>query len=662
MYDKLCIDTIRALAMDGVQKANSGHPGAPMGLAPVAFTLWKNFMKFNPNNPNWINRDRFVLSNGHASMLEYSLLYLFGYNMTLEDLKNFRQVGSKCPGHPEYGDIVGVEMTTGPLGQGAATSVGFAIAEKWLANRYNREDFSVIDYNIFAILGDGCMMEGITSEAASLAGHLKLNNLIWIYDNNNITIEGHTDLAFTEDVAKRFEAYGWKIFHVKDVNQLQNLNDHYQKAVAYQEGPVLIVADTNIAFGSPNLQDTEKAHGAPLGEEEIKKTKAFYGLDPEKKFQVPDEVKEFRHKMEEAGKAKETEWNKLFNQYAAKYPELAAELQKILRGQLPVDWDKDLTVFPPDEKGMATRASGGKVLNRIAGNIPWMIGGSADLAPSNKSNLNNADAISPGNFSGRNLHFGVREHAMGAITNGIVLSNLPAFCATFFVFSDYMKPAIRMAAMMKLPVKYIFTHDSIGVGEDGPTHQPVEHLAALRSIPNLDVVRPCDANELQELWRHAMLQKDHPTAFVLTRQNLPTLNRDKYATEKLAVKGGYVIRETEDKKIDVILVATGSEVSISIKAAEMLEREGIHVRVVSMPCQELFDRQDKEYKQSVLPREISCKIAVEAGSSFGWHKYTGLCENITIDHFGESGPAGELFEKFGFTPDNIATKVKNMIK
>lgn len=467
--DRLFINTIRALAMDGVQKANSGHPGAPMGLAPVAYTLWKNNMRFNPNNPQWLNRDRFILSNGHASMLIYSMLYTFGFDMTLEDLKNFRQVGSKCPGHPEYSEVPGVEMTTGPLGQGAATSVGYAIAEKWLAEKYNKDDIKLIDYMTFVIMGDGCMMEGITSEAASLAGHLKLNNLVWIYDNNNITIEGETDLAFTENVAKRFEAYGWTIFHVKDVNDLAALQLGFENAKAVTSGPVLLITDTNIGFGSPNLQDKEAAHGAPLGQDEIKKTKEIYGLDPEVDFYVPEEMKAFRNEMGDRGNTQETKWKKLFDDYAAAYPELAKELQLIQNGQLPINWDKDLERFPTDEKGMATRASGGKVLNKIANNIPWMIGGSADLAPSNKSTLNDYNSILPNEFDGRNIHFGVREHAMGAIANGIALSNLQTFCATFFVFSDYMKPAIRMAAMMKLPMKYIFTHDSIGVGEDGPT-------------------------------------------------------------------------------------------------------------------------------------------------------------------------------------------------
>ncbi|MBN2279136.1 MAG: transketolase [Candidatus Marinimicrobia bacterium] len=659
--DRLFINTIRALAMDGVQKANSGHPGAPMGLAPVAYTLWKNNMKFNPNNPQWLNRDRFVLSNGHASMLIYSLLYTFGFDMTLEDLKNFRQIGSRCPGHPEFRAVPGVEMTTGPLGQGAATSVGFAIAEKWLAKKYNKDDIKLIDYKTFVIMGDGCMMEGISSEAASLAGHLKLNNLVWIYDHNKITIEGETNLAFTENVAQRFKAYGWKTYHVTDVNNLDALQAGFDLAIGDSDGPVLLIVDTNIGYGSPNLQDKEEAHGAPLGIEEIKKTKKYYGLDPETHFFVPDEMKDFRAEMEERGVQQEMDWNKLFDRYAATYPDEAKELLMIQNGQLPSEWDKDLEAFAADEKGLATRASGGKVLNRIAINIPWMIGGSADLAPSNKSRLEKFDSITAENFSGRNLHYGVREHAMGAITNGIALSKLQTFCATFFVFSDYMKPAIRMAAMMKLPVKYIFTHDSIGVGEDGPTHQPVEHLAALRSIPGLNVIRPCDANELQELWRWAMLQKEQPSAFVLTRQNLPTLDREKFASEKLAIKGGYVIKDVTGDKIDAIIIATGSEVSISMAAAEKLEADGLHVRVVSMPCQELYDSQDREYKESVLPSNITKRIAVEAASSFGWHKYTGIGENITIDCYGESGPAGELFKKFGFTAENIANKVKELV-
>ncbi|MCD6377144.1 MAG: transketolase [Caldisericaceae bacterium] len=654
------ITTIRTLSIDAIQKANSGHPGAPMGLAPLAFTVYNEFVKHNPKNPNWPNRDRFVVSNGHASMLLYSILHIMGYDLSLDDIKQFRQLHSKCPGHPEYGEAPGVEVTTGPLGQGVSVSVGMAIAQKWLAARFNKPDFNLLDYHIFALCGDGDLMEGVASEAASLAGHLKLNNLIWFYDNNHITIEGNTELAFSEDVKKRFEAYGWEVLQVADANDTSSLRA--QTKVALQmEKPVLIIVNSHIGYGSPHKQDTAEVHGSPLGEEEVKLTKQNYDWNPDWQFYVPEEVDQFRQQNIERGEQAEQEWQKLFDKYQQAYPELAREFLAIQQDRLPENWDLNLPEFEADEKGMATRASGGKVLNAIAPAIPWLIGGSADLAPSTKTLMNCSDSFSAQNRKGRNLHFGIREHAMGAIVNGLVLSKLKAFGATFFVFSDYMKPAIRLAALMKIPAIYVFTHDSIGVGEDGPTHQPVEHLAALRATPNVEVFRPADANEVVWGWHLALTQKDRPTALVLTRQNLPTIDRSKYATAKEALKGGYILADAENEP-QVILIATGSEVHLCLQAYEQLTSEGVQVRVVSMPSTTLFERQSEEYREKVLPSSIKKRIVVEAGSSWGWERYAGLEGRIiALDSFGKSAPQKQLMEYFGFTTENITKQVKEML-
>ena len=657
--EKLCIDTIRTLSMDAVQEANSGHPGAPMALAPVAFSLYDSCMKHNPANPRWMNRDRFILSNGHASMLLYSILHITGYGISLEEIKNFRQLGSHTPGHPEYKPELGIETTTGPLGQGAGNSVGMAMAGKWMAERYNKDELNIIDYNVFSILGDGCMMEGITSEAASLAGHLGLDNLIWIYDSNNISIEGDTDLAFTEDTIKRFEGYDWNVLHVTDANDVKSLKKAYSGALETEGKPTLIVVDSHIGYGSPNLQDDASVHGAPLGEEEIRKTKEFYGWDPDKKFHVPQEVKEYQEEAIQKGKKIEEEWQKKFRKYKEKYPELSEELEMIRKRELPEDFDIELEEFPADEDGTATRKSSGAILKKIGKKVPWLIGGAADLAPSTKTHMDFSGDFSKEDRAGRNLHYGVREHAMGAIANGLSLCNLRNFAATFFVFTDYMKMPIRLAAMMELPNIFIFTHDSIGIGEDGPTHQPIEHLPALRSMPNIDVIRAADANELIYSWKYVMQLKDRPAAFILTRQSVPTIDRDKYNSAEGAGKGAYILAG-EDENPDIILIATGSEVNVSLKAYELLKEKGINARVVSMPCRELFERQDEEYKNAVIPDDIDNRLVVEAASPFGWGKYAN--DNVLgINRFGTSAPGSECFDDFGFTPDNIVEKVEDII-
>ncbi len=658
--EKLCINTIRTLSIDAIQKANSGHPGAPMGLAAVTFTLYNQFIRHNPKNPDLPNRDRFVLSNGHASMLLYSTLYIMGYDITLNDIKQFRQLNSICAGHPEYGEAPGVEVTSGPLGQGVGMSVGMAIAQKWLAAKFNKPDFELLNYNIFALCGDGDLMEGISSEAASVAGHLKLNNLIWLYDNNKITIEGKTDLTFSEDVKKRFEAYHWDVLLVNDANDTYSLSEQIAAALK-NDRPTLIIVNSHIGFGSPHLQDTAKAHGSPLGEEEIRLTKENYGWNPDRTFYVPQEVLEYQKQNIERGNKVQEKWDALFKEYQKAHPELADEFLTMQSAKFSESWQRELPVFPPDQKGLATRSSGGKVLNALAKNIPWLIGGSADLAPSTKTYIEFSDSFSAANRLGRNLHFGIREHAMGAIANGMVLSKLRAFASTFFVFSDYMKPAIRMAALMKLPVIYVFTHDSIGVGEDGPTHQPVEHLAALRAVPNVDVFRPADANETTFGWRFALSQTNRPTALVLTRQNLPTIDRTIFASAEGALKGGYILADS-DNEPEIILIGTGSETHLCLQAYEQLKREGVQVRVVSMPCTSLFDRQSDEYKEKVLPSLIKKRIAVEAGSSFGWERYVGKeGKIIAIDTFGKSAPQKQLMEYFGFSSQNIVQSVKELL-
>lgn len=668
--ERLAIDTIRTLSMDAVQAANSGHPGTPMALAPVAYTLFNETMRYAPHQPAWPNRDRFVLSCGHASMLLYAILHLAGVRqldadgnptdepaVSLDEIKRFRQLGSRCPGHPEHAETSGVETTTGPLGQGIGNSVGMAIARQWLAARYNRPDCELFDFNVYALCSDGDLMEGVGSEVASLAGHLRLDNLCWIYDDNHITIEGQTSLAFSEDVSARFRAYGWHVVELDDVNDLSALRsalDQFQRS----DRPTLIRVRSIIAWGAPNKQNTHGAHGAPLGDDEIRATKEFYGWPADEKFRVPEEVVEhFRQGVGARGEELFARWYSLRAAYAEKYPREAAELDAIARGQLPTGWDADIPEFPADAKGMATRKSSGQVLNAVAKNIPWMLGGSADLAPSNNTLLNfdGAEHFSAECRSGRNLHFGVREHAMGAVANGLALSGLRPYTGTFLVFSDYMRPSIRLAAMMHQPVLYIFTHDSIGVGEDGPTHQPVEHVAALRAIPNLIVIRPGDANEVAEAYRLALESKSSPVALVLTRQNLPTLDRQQLGSAAGVAQGGYVLKDAPDGRPEVILLGTGSELSVCLDAQEVLAQAGIAARVVSMPSWELFDAQSEEYRRSVLPPEVTVRVAVEAGIEQGWQKYTGRQGGfVGMQSFGASGPQQELMKHFGITAENIA--------
>ncbi len=660
--DQLCINTIRTLSMDAVQAANSGHPGTPMALAPVAFTIYDRFMKFNPANPDWVNRDRFILSAGHASMLLYSTLHITGYDVTLDDIKSFRQLHSKCAGHPEHGHTPGVETTTGPLGQGVATSVGFAMAQKWMASHFNKPGFNIIDYKIFSLAGDGCMMEGISGEAASLAGHLGLDNLIWIYDNNHITIEGSTSLAFSEDVATRFIAYGWNVQRVGDANDLLMLCRAIRIAEKEEGRPTLIIVDSHIAYGAPTKQDTHGAHGAPLGEDEIRATKAFYGWDADKKFFVPDEVMQYARDITLRGKKQNDEWNELFSRYESGYPELANQLKLIQKRELPEAWDEAVPVFESGTK-ISGRSASAKVLNAIASKIPFMIGGSADLSPSTLTDLKNEESFQENNFGGRNLHFGIREHAMGAIANGIALSGLKTFASTFLVFSDYARGAIRLSALMNLPVTYIFTHDSIGVGEDGPTHQPIEQVASLRAIPNLEVIRPGDANEVAVLWKYIMKSKNTPTALILSRQDLPVLDRSKYASADGALKGGYILADSKDSP-EVILIATGSELQLAIEAFEVLKQEGINARVVSMPNWNLYERQSPEYHESVLPSKVRSRVAIEAGSTFGWSRFVGLPSDgvvLGMRTFGASGKLDSLLEEFGLTVEAVVKASKSLI-
>ena len=676
--EQLAINTIRTLAMDAVQAANSGHPGTPMALAPVAYCLWQRFLRFDPEDPIWPNRDRFVLSVGHASMLLYAMLYLTGVKavnpdyetlgepaVTLDDIKHFRQLDSKCPGHPEYRWTTGVETTTGPLGQGVATSVGMAIAGRWLAAYFNRPGFELFDYAVYALGGDGCMMEGVSSEAASLAGHLKLSNLCWLYDDNKITIEGHTDLAFSEDVAKRFEGYGWNVVRVDDANDLAALERAFEIFRNTHDRPTLIIVQSHIGYGSPNKQDTHEAHGSPLGEEEIKLTKRNYGWPEEAKFLIPEGVPaHFRQGIGQRGRELSNAWSAQFEAYRAQYPELADQLQKIQARRLPEEWDQDLPEFPADEKGMAGRVASSKALNAIARQVPWLIGGSADLAPSTNTRLTfeGAGDFSAADYSGRNFHFGVREHAMGAVVNGMSLCKVRAYGSGFLIFSDYARPAIRLSALMEIPAIHIFTHDSIGVGEDGPTHQPVEQLASLRAIPGLIVLRPADANEVVEAWRVIMQLRHEPVALILTRQNLPTLDRTHYAPASGLAKGAYVLADADDGQPDVLLLATGSEVSLCVGAYEQLKTEGIQARVISMPSWELFERQDPVYKESVIPPQVSARVAVEKASTLGWRRYTGLRGHIIGMHtFGASAPLKALQHKFGFTPEKIVAAAKEQV-
>jgi transketolase len=662
--DQLCINTIRMLAADGVEKAKSGHPGMPMGAAAMAYVLWTRFLRHNPNNPGWPDRDRFVLSAGHGSMLLYSLLHLSGYDLSLEDLQNFRQWGSKTPGHPEHGLTPGVETTTGPLGQGFANGVGMALAERYLAARFNRPGHHLVDHFTYGIVSDGDLMEGITHEAASLAGHLGLGKLIYFYDDNHISIEGDTDIAFTENRTGRFVAYGWHVQRVDDGNDLEALEQALDAARKETARPSLIAVRTHIGYGSPGKQDTAGVHGEPLGPEEIQLTKDNLGWPREPSFLVPEEASAHFRQAIDTGRKLESRWQTAFEAYRENYKEPAAEWDRWMKGQLPDGWENDIPLFDPDEKGTATRVASGKVLNAIALKIANLIGGSADLAPSTKTLIDGEKNFQAPEYSGRNLRFGVREHAMGGILNGMALhGGLIPYGATFLVFSDYMRPAIRLAALTKLKVVYVFTHDSIGLGEDGPTHQPIEHLAALRAVPNLAVIRPCDANETAEAWRAAIIHRDGPVALALSRQNLPTLDRNaKYAPAEGLHRGAYILSEAAGDHPDVILIASGSEVHIALEAAEIITAKGPAVRVVSMPSWELFETQPAEYRQRVLPLSVKAKIAIEAGSPQGWHRYVGdLGHIVALDHFGASAPYKILYEKFGLTADRVVEKALEIV-
>jgi len=660
--EKLVINCIRTLSMDAVQKANSGHPGTAMALAPVTFKLWDKFISHNPSNPDWANRDRFILSAGHASMLLYSALLVNGYEITLDDIKSFRKLHSNCAGHPEYGMLKGIETTTGPLGQGASTTVGMAIAEKWLKSRFNKPGFDIVDYRIYSILSDGDMMEGITSEAASLAGHLGLGNIIWIYDDNKITIEGTTDLAFSENVGERFKSYNWQVQTVEDANNLTDLEQAILNAKNENQKPSLIVVKSHIAFGSPNMQDTSESHGAPLGEEEIRLTKEVYGW-PDKDFFVPDEVTEYSKERISIGVKSEQDWNRIFDEYSGNFPDLAKEFELIQKGKLPSGWDSEIPVFPADEKGVPTRKANNKIMNSIGSKVGWLLGGAADVGSSTNTYLSDTSSFSIDNTKGRNFHFGIREHAMAAAVNGMALSNLRPYCSTYFVFSDYLKPSLRLSALMKLPVTYIFTHDSIGLGEDGPTHQPIEQLATLRATPNVDVIRPADANELSELWKHVMTAANTPSVLVLTRQNIPVIDREKYLPANGSLKGGYIIADSEDEP-EIILISTGSEVSICLEVFEKLKNEGINTRVVSLPCFRLFDKQPREYRDMILPPSIKKRLSVEAGATFGWERYVGVNGHgkaYGIDRFGESAPCNDVMNEFGFNTENIYKEAKSIL-
>ncbi|MGN6397783.1 MAG: transketolase [Mucilaginibacter sp.] len=661
--ETLGINTARILAADAVQKANSGHPGTPMALAPMAHVLWTKAMTYNAKNPEWANRDRFILSAGHACMLQYAYLYLTGYDLTLDDIKNFRQMNSKTAGHPEYGLCPGVEVTTGPLGQGFANAIGFAIGQKHLAARYNKPGFNLFDYKIYVICSDGDMMEGVTSEAASIAGHLELGNLIFLYDNNHISIEGSTDIAFNEDVSARFRAYGWHVQDLPDVNDIHALELALVNAKAETQKPSLINVRSLIAYGSPNKSGTAGSHGSPLGPDEVKLVKEFFGFDPDKSFVVPDEVLDFYRKSGEKGAAKEEKWNKLFADYKAKYPELAAEYELLSNGGLPEGWKDALPVFKASDPKVATRVASGKALNAIAAKLPGLIGGAADLAPSTETNLKEFDSFTSENRAGRNFHFGIREHAMGSALNGMALTKgVIPFGATFLMFSEYQRPPIRLAAIMKIKPIFVYTHDSIGLGEDGTTHQPIEQLASLRSIPNLLVIRPADANESVHAWRVAIEHKGGPVALIFTRQGLPIIDQDKYAKAENVEKGAYILSEGS-KGPDLILMATGSEVSLIMQAQEKLEAEGISTRVVSMPSWELFEKQDAAYKEKVLPKANKKRLAVEMASPMGWHKYTtDEGDMLGMTTFGESAPAEDLYKHFGFTVDNVVAKAKALLK
>ncbi|AMV30529.1 Transketolase [Pirellula sp. SH-Sr6A] len=672
---QVAIDTIRTLSMDGVQAANSGHPGTPMALAPVAFQIWTDAMNYDPAQPLWPNRDRFVLSCGHASMLLYSLIHLAGIRnvdahgnvtaepaLTLDNLKNFRQLHSPCAGHPEFGYATGIETTTGPLGQGVGNSVGMAIASKFLGATYNKPGYDLFDYNVYALCGDGDLMEGVACEAASLAGHLRLSNLCWIYDDNGITIEGHTDLAYSENVALKFQGLGWNVVQVADANDLSALQAAFASFKSTQDRPTLIIVKSVIGFGSPNKANTHGAHGAPLGDEEIKLTKKAYGWPENEKFHVPDVTRKvFADTIGKKGAASSAAWMAKFAEYKAKFPKEAADVQSIIDRKLPAGWDAGLKEFATDAKGLATRVSSGKVLNMLAPNLPSLFGGSADLAPSTMTNLDGFGSFGSANYTGRNMHFGIREHAMAASLNGMSLSGLRAYGATFFVFTDYMRPSMRLSSIMHQPVLYVLTHDSIGLGEDGPTHQPVEHLAACRAIPGLYVFRPGDANEVLFAYKAALSIDNHPTAMVLSRQNVPTLDRTQYGAAEGVLKGAYVLSEC-DGEAQALILGTGSEIPICLKAQELLAAKGIKARVVSVPCMELFDEQDDSYKATVLPSSITARVACEAGIRLGWDKYIGIDGKfVGMSTFGASAPANQLYEHFKITPENIVNQVETML-
>ena len=660
--EKLSINTMRTLAIDAVQKANSGHPGMPLGMAPIAYALYYKTMKHNPANPNWINRDRFILSAGHGSMLLYSILHLAGYKISLDDLKNFRQWNSITPGHPELGHTAGVETTTGPLGQGFATAIGMAIARDYLAEIFNKEDIKIIDHAILGICSDGDLMEGISHEAASLAGHLKLSKLVFFYDDNNITIDGKTDITFSDDVARRFEAYGWQVLTILDVNNSDQVDRVIKLCRTTCEKPTLIITKTHIGYGSPNKQDKSSSHGAPLGEEEVRLTKRNLGMPEDKTFYVPDEVYSHFKGIAECGQEAEDMWNKTIDEYKIKYPKDYALFESVMKYEFDKEWLNHLPKFDDLSEKIATRVASGKVLNAAAIDIPGLIGGSADLNESNMTHIKSSKSFSDEDRKGKNIHFGIREHAMGAVLNGMAIyGGIIPFGATFLIFSDYMRPAIRLAALMKQKVIYVFTHDSIGLGEDGPTHQPIEQIASLRAIPNLVVIRPADANETVEAWKYAIEHKGGPVALILTRQKLSILDQNKYGSAKGLQQGAYIVKDSNQKP-DLLLIATGSEVSLSLKAAEQLEAEGKNVRVISFPSWEIFEQQSDEYKKQIFPADIKARVSVEMGIGMGWQKYVGESgEAISIETFGASAPDNILYEKYGFTVENVTATAKRVI-
>ncbi len=661
--DTLGVNCIRTLSMDAIQKANSGHPGAPMGMAPVAYVLWDRFLRHDPAKPDFPNRDRFVLSMGHASMLLYSTLHLTGYDVSLDDLKSFRQLHAKCAGHPERTLIGGVETTTGPLGQGVANSVGMAVAQRWLASHFNQPGHEIVDYRVYALCSDGDLMEGVAGEAASLAGHLGLSNLIWIYDSNNISIDGSTDITFSENVAARFQAYGWCVQQVQDANNLEAVHVAIETAQSESVRPTLIVVNSEIGHGSPNRAGKAKAHGEPLGADEIRLTKEAYGWNPDKDFHVPSEVAQhMREGAVRRGTELSSAWQQRFDAYAEAHPELAAQWRQMQVGALPDGWDCDVPVFDADEEGMATRVSSAKTLQAVARRIPWLIGGSADLVGSTKTEVPDSELFSKDTHGGRNIAFGIREHAMAALMNGLSLSKVRPFGSSFLMFTDYCRPSMRMAALSELPSIFVFTHDSIGVGEDGPTHQPVEHLASFRAMPNIDVIRPGDANEAAMAWKYILPLTDRPVLLVLSRQNMPTLDRTKFAAADGLLKGGYVLLDS-DGTPDVILIGTGSEVQLCIGACERLSANGLKVRVVSMPCWEQFERQTAEYRASVLPRDVAARVSVEAGSTMGWSRYVGSDGvSVGVDRFGESAPLADVMREFGFTVDNVVEQAERVVE